>query len=352
MSLYFSERFKQLRKTYDLTQEQIADIFHVSPQAVSRWETGTTYPDIEILPHIAMFFKVTVDELLGTESILGEEKSKEYAKDIANLLTSGRVSEAIDTARKAVKEYPVNDWLQFLLFEALCKACDDETPQGKENIEKFKEEILKIGERIKDGKYSFIKQLAKWGMKEEAKKIVYTLPAGAYDTQEMTMRYVLEGEELINDFRFRIVRFAIMLAGFIGGYLDAADLNTLQKIECRKAMMYVESLPSKIGSSGWADTAERAEQNISVAELYCEAGDIENALNYLENATQDSMLHIDRLYEIGENGSNYLPVSTPRNLPWVLWEDYLMKPQFDIIRNDERFIKCFELLKSNSRELK
>jgi len=42
---------------------------------------------------------------------------------------------------------------------------------------------------------------------------------------------------------------------------------------------------------------------------------------------------------------------TPRNLPWILWEDYLMKPQFDFIRSDERFIKSFDLLKGNSKTL-
>ena len=49
MAIYFSEKFKQLRKDKDLTQDQIANIFNISPQAVSRWETGATYPDIEIL---------------------------------------------------------------------------------------------------------------------------------------------------------------------------------------------------------------------------------------------------------------------------------------------------------------
>ena len=52
MAIYFSEKFKKFRKERDLTQEQIAEIFYISPQAVSRWETGATYPDIEILPHM------------------------------------------------------------------------------------------------------------------------------------------------------------------------------------------------------------------------------------------------------------------------------------------------------------
>jgi len=351
MSVYFSEKFKSLRQTKNLTQEQIADIFNVSPQSVSRWETGANYPDIELLPHLAIFFKVTVDELLGTQEILGEEKAKEYVKDIRNLLNSGKVYDAIELARKAVKEYPVNDSLQFLLFEALCTVCSDKMPEFEENIAKFKDEILKIGERVK-WKFDIIRQLSKWGMKEEAKKLVYTLPDNAYETQDMTMRFVLEGEELINDFRLRIVRFAIMLSDFISGYANAADLDILQKIECRKAVLLIESLPSKVAGSTWVDTAARAHQNIDVAELYCEAVDIENALDYVEKGTQDAMQHIEIIYKTNKDGSNYLPRTTKRNLPWVLWEDHLLKPQFDIIRNEERFIKCLELLKANSRELK
>ena len=353
MSIYFSEKFKQLRKDSDLTQDQIADIFHVSPQSVSRWETGANYPDIELLPHIAIYFKVTLDELLGTEKILGEEKAKEYIRDIRNLLNSGKLNDAIELARKAVKEYPVNDDLQFLLFQALSTVCSDKIPESKENIEKFKDEILKIGERLGNKfAFSFIMQLSRWGMKEETKNLVYKLPAEAYDTQDLTMKFVLEGEELINDYKLRIVRFAIMLSDFISGYSNEADLDIMQKIECRKAVMLVESLPSTIVDSTWVDTVARTFQNIGIAELYCEAGDIENALNYVENAVQDSMHHIEQAHKTEEDGSNYLPRTTPRNLCWILWEDNLTKPQFDVIRNEERFTKCFELLKSNSRELK
>ena len=76
MAIYLSEKLKQFRKSRDLTQEQIADIFHVSPQAVSRWETGVSFPDIEMLPSIAEFFKVTVDDLLGGG--YSEERTTDY----------------------------------------------------------------------------------------------------------------------------------------------------------------------------------------------------------------------------------------------------------------------------------
>ena len=67
MAIYLSEKLKQFRKARNLTQEQVADIFNVSPQTVSRWETGTNLPDIDMLPAIADFFEATVDDLLGVD---------------------------------------------------------------------------------------------------------------------------------------------------------------------------------------------------------------------------------------------------------------------------------------------
>ena len=56
---------KALRKRKHLTQEQFAERIGVSSQAVSKWETGVCYPDISLLPIIAQFFDITIDELLG-----------------------------------------------------------------------------------------------------------------------------------------------------------------------------------------------------------------------------------------------------------------------------------------------
>ena len=97
----------------------------------------------------------------------------------------------------------------------------------------------------------------------------------------------------------------------------------------------------------------RAFEYIDLAELYCQASDVENAVDYVEKATQDSMQHIDQMDKTNESdGGNYMAWPTTRNLPWILWEDHLSKEQFDIVRNHEKFIKCSELLKSNSCELK
>ena len=58
------EKIKTLRKAKKLTQEQLAEYLNISAQAVSKWETGASAPDIDTLPKLAVFFGTTVDDLL------------------------------------------------------------------------------------------------------------------------------------------------------------------------------------------------------------------------------------------------------------------------------------------------
>ena len=53
------------RKEKGLTQEELASYLGVSKPAVSKWESGQSYPDILMLPVLASFFNTSVDELLG-----------------------------------------------------------------------------------------------------------------------------------------------------------------------------------------------------------------------------------------------------------------------------------------------
>ena len=62
--LKISENIAALRKQAGITQEDLANRLNVSNQAVSKWEAGKCYPDIEVLPELATFFEVSIDELL------------------------------------------------------------------------------------------------------------------------------------------------------------------------------------------------------------------------------------------------------------------------------------------------
>ena len=69
MTIKLAENLQLLRKEKGLTQEQVAEIFNVTNQAVSKWELGLSSPDITLLPEFAKFYQVTVDELLGYKPI-------------------------------------------------------------------------------------------------------------------------------------------------------------------------------------------------------------------------------------------------------------------------------------------
>ncbi len=67
------EVITKLRKQKKVTQEQLANELNVSPQAVSKWETGASLPDVQTLPLIAEYFGVSVDYLFYGESITYSE---------------------------------------------------------------------------------------------------------------------------------------------------------------------------------------------------------------------------------------------------------------------------------------
>ena len=66
----FHEKLQALRKQKGLTQEELAEALHVSRTAVSKWESGRGYPNIDSLKGTAAFFGVTVDALLSGEELL------------------------------------------------------------------------------------------------------------------------------------------------------------------------------------------------------------------------------------------------------------------------------------------
>lgn len=84
----FNEKLQELRKRKGITQEELAESLYVSRTAVSKWESGRGYPNIESLKAVAKFFGITIDELLSGDELLTiaeqDTKDKEmHLRDIA-----------------------------------------------------------------------------------------------------------------------------------------------------------------------------------------------------------------------------------------------------------------------------
>lgn len=96
-------RIARLRLARTATQERLAKELNVSPQAVSKWENDINYPDISLLPDLARFLGVSVDELLSGASAAAQESAavRESAAEV--------VSVAADEPAEIVEESTEQD---------------------------------------------------------------------------------------------------------------------------------------------------------------------------------------------------------------------------------------------------
>ena len=77
----FNEKLQELRKQKGLTQEELAEKLYVSRTAVSKWESGRGYPNIDSLKQIANVFSITIDELLSSDELLNIAENDKNEKE-------------------------------------------------------------------------------------------------------------------------------------------------------------------------------------------------------------------------------------------------------------------------------
>ena len=115
----FSNIFKELRKLQELTQEQVAEMLGVTSQAISKWECGTSYPDIEMLPIIANIFKVSTDYLLGVDISKQEKDIFEIIEKAKAFRDNSKYNDAVILLRNALIHYPSSCEIMYWLAWSL-----------------------------------------------------------------------------------------------------------------------------------------------------------------------------------------------------------------------------------------
>lgn len=119
MTVQLGTKIRELRKRDSRTQENLADALGVTCQAVSRWEQNATFPDMNLIPAIANYFGVTIDELFGyandRERRVDEIIHRVNALDYENLGNDITFDEGIRILREALAEFPGNEKLTLRL---------------------------------------------------------------------------------------------------------------------------------------------------------------------------------------------------------------------------------------------
>ena len=126
MQLNLGVKIRELRRRDGRTQDNLAEALGVTAQAVSRWESRGSYPDMEMIPSIANYFGVSIDELFGYDNVR-EKRIDEIVERLTEMNKANNgidvnIDDCIRIARTALAEFPANEKILICLAQILTTA--------------------------------------------------------------------------------------------------------------------------------------------------------------------------------------------------------------------------------------
>lgn len=360
LNMSFGQILKKLRRNADMTQDQLAELLSISPQAISRWETDAAMPDISFLRPLSNIFAVTVDELLEIDVSRINEAVKAYKQEIKALYNEWKIEEMVELARAACRDIPNNLELVGQLAFAL------ENAAGMENVDEAISLHKKILEKSLDNTLRFRSAAAlcrlyatKKGDPEQALVYAKQLPKGHIQTSSyLIMKYALSEDDEKSTRHKRWIEEC--LAALTEAMYMLADpnyenkengLTILQRIELLEKLLSIQKII--YGENLLSANRKFYEVNRIIGCLYLLEEQYENALDHFEKAA-DYAIADDR-YADGETYTSLVMDGVECD-PHSLWnitatEDLLNRfteqQRYDRIREDERFGRIIKKLSDN-----
>lgn len=305
MNIHFSDNLKRLRKQHEMTQEDLAGFLGVSFQAVSKWERGEGYPDITILPSIAHFFHVTLDELMGMDQMKHSQQRDDIIKKSGQLASLGNIAETVTVLREGVRIFP-ND---YKIMAHLACYLDGLGSTCKE-VTKNRDEAIQLSERIlrfctdpsirNNVQANLCFLLWRVGRTEEAVERAKKLP-GIYKTYEVILPEFLAGEEKIELEQTTIQKLTWAFWSAVNDMNRENHYSDEQKIELLKKSIAVYQIVYEKGDYGFAHLRlANAHENIAV--LLFQNNRADEAFEYLA-ACADHCIAYDALAESTKHSS-------------------------------------------------
>ena len=199
MDLLIGENIKSKRLARGLTQEEVAAHLGVSFQSVSKWERGDGYPDITMLPSLANYFHISVDDLIGLDEINKTEQYEEMNRLWSENNRAGRHSENVALMRRGLKFFPNDALLLVQLSTSLEKLDGTQEEKRKYLMESvvIQEQILRYGEdsEVRNAtQFNICFAYQKLGEHDKALAQAKKLP-NLYKARENALVCFLTGEE-------------------------------------------------------------------------------------------------------------------------------------------------------------
>lgn len=347
-----SENIKRFRLMRQMTQTQLAEVFNVSEQAVSRWENGNTYPDITLLPAIADYFGISIDELMGMETYKDEKTIDSILQTVKENERKGLITENVALLLDAAQKYPTNyTILLYLAGQLNFEYCTDEK-KSKANHEKVIDIVNRIENECKDRmicNYAInekIIALRELGRIEEAVKIAEEQP-NIWSSSNFRLIELFKGEDLYAHCRNTEMQFAQAMYWTILKYADLGFDNESLTIRdriniSRKALDILDVVYE--GNYG-VESGLVSQMNRYIAAMEVLEGNVDSTLDYLEKAAEYAIIY-DSLPEKINMTSTLLKGTVIelnevfKNFSWTECTELnekLKQERYDIVRETERF---------------
>lgn len=351
----FGSVIKQLRLQNDMTQERLAELLSISPQAVSRWEQNAGMPDISLLPALANLFDVTTDTLLEVDVRQKEARIKEKLAEARTFSKRGHWSEAIAVLRSALKTYPRAYSLLHELAGTLFSS-PQEIEYTEEEYRRIYEEAASMEETViresrdtelVNGAIATLCMLCGClSTPERAEPYLNTLPS-VWQAKESLAAHLYRGDQWLKTKQELIRTLLDMLSLHIesvwGNSAWGTDEWRRDKIALLRKKLALIDLMIEDGNYGFfRQTYSWTE--LSIAEQYAMLGENEEVLRYLADAAKHAVLN-DTAYRSDDTYTCLLFRGMEFGGVWHNVKDNdaahmlnaLRDPCFDGLRRDARF---------------
>lgn len=150
--LKIGENILQKRKERGITQEELAEFMMVTKASVSKWETGQSYPDILLLPKLATFFNISVDELIGYDPDLSSAQIQKFYIDLENRVPDAGMDSIVEDIKIKIKQYYSCFDLLYYMSLFILNHCDlaTDTTKKEEYLEYANNILKRVCEDSKD----------------------------------------------------------------------------------------------------------------------------------------------------------------------------------------------------------
>lgn len=300
----FGKTIKNLRRKHDMTQERLAEILSISPQAISRWETDMAMPDISLIATLCNLFNITSDELLGIDLTRRQEIISAICDEADKYSNRGYLEKAREILEDGLRKYPDScDIIYNLMYVSSWQK--DVTGDRK-----YLEEAIKWGEKILEQstvdhqRHGAIQVLCfsyrDVGRLDEAVKMAESMPYISV-SQEMLLSSIYSGDKAYaskQSTASNLLQFLSNSLFFMQTKLDSGEMAYTPEEDAilRDKRIAFLHLFFENGDFGFYHT-HLSDTHCEQAFYYAQKEDYEKALNHLSLAADHAIKFITSVNE-------------------------------------------------------